>query len=108
MSRQTCCRNPSTVNWRATGTRATRNDWALDPATPQVFGGHAKNRRAASVSQIACFNTEIPTTKKNVQVLTDSRGTCIDRARRCCAREKLALDLDNSVSEANGPQGASA
>ena len=43
----------------------------MDPAMRQIVGGRAKERTAASTSQMARFETEILTRGKNLQVLMD-------------------------------------
>lgn len=81
---------------------------ALDPAMRQVVGGRAKDRQAASTSQMGRFETEILTAKKNVKGLMDLSGTWIDRVRQRRALDKLILDVDSSVSETYGRQEGSA
>jgi len=81
---------------------------AGDPAMRQVVGGRAKNRQAASTSQMGRFETEILTARKNLKALMDLPGKWIDRVRQRRALEKLILDMDSSVSETYGQQEGSA
>lgn len=81
---------------------------AVDPAMRQVVGGRAKDREAASTSQMGRFETEILTARKNLTALMDLPGRWIDRVRERRALDKLILDLDSSVSETYGRQEGSA
>ncbi len=81
---------------------------AFDPAMRQVVGGRAKDRQAASTSQMGRFETEILTAKRNLKALLDLPGTWIDRVRQRRALDKLILDMDSSVSETYGRQEGSA
>ncbi|NLZ04369.1 MAG: hypothetical protein GXY19_04295 [Phycisphaerae bacterium] len=81
---------------------------AFDPAMRQVVGGRAKDRQAASTSQMGRFETEILTAQKNLKALMDLPGTWIDRVHQCRALDELTLDVDSSVSETYGGQEGSA
>jgi hypothetical protein len=81
---------------------------AIDPAMRQVVGGRAKERQAASTSQMGRFETEILTAKRNRKALMNLPGMWIDRVHERCALDKLILDLDSSVSETYGRQEGSA
>ena len=81
---------------------------AFDPAMRQVVSGRAKDRQAASTSQMGRFETEILTAKRNLKALMDLPGTWIDRVRQRRALAKLILDVDSSVSETYGCQEGSA
>ena len=81
---------------------------AVDPAMRQVVGGRAKDRQAASTSQMGRFETEILTARKNLKVLMNLPGVWIDRVRDRRALDKLILDVDSSVSETYGRQEGSA
>ena len=72
---------------------------AVDPAMRQVVGGRARDRQAASTSQMGRFETEMLTARRNRKVLMDLPGKWIDRVRHRRALDKLILDLDSSVSE---------
>ena len=50
----------------------------VDPAMRQVIGGRARDRQAASTSQMGRFETEILTTRKNLKSLMDLPGMWID------------------------------
>ena len=47
---------------------------ALDPALRHVVGGLARNRAAASTSQMGRFETEVLTQLKNLEALTELSG----------------------------------
>ena len=72
---------------------------AVDPAMRHIVGGRAKDRQAASTSQMSRFETEILTVRKNLEALTALSGMWIDRVHACCDFDQLILDLDSSVSE---------
>jgi len=72
---------------------------AVDPAMRQVVGGRAKDRQAASTSQMGRFETEILTARRNRKALMNLPGMWIDRAAQRRPLDKLILNLDNSVSE---------
>src|SRR5271168_4579522 len=46
----------------------------LDPALRTVVGGHAKDNKAASTSEMARFETETLSTKENLKFLMDCSG----------------------------------
>ena len=64
--------------------------------------GRAKEREAASTSEMSRFETEILTTRQNLKSLIDVPGKWIDRARRRRSLDKLILDLNSSLSETYG------
>ena len=70
----------------------------------QVIGGQARDRQAASTSQMGRFETEILTTRKNLNSLMDLPGMWLDIVRQHRSLDKLILDLDSSVSETYGRQ----
>ena len=67
---------------------------AVEPVMRQVIEGRARDRKAASTSQMARFETEILTTRKNLKSLMDLSGMWIDRVRQHRSLDKLILDLD--------------
>ncbi len=54
----------------------------VDPALRQIVGGRAKERAAASTSQMSRFETEILTSDENVQALADLCGRWVSEAKR--------------------------
>jgi len=48
----------------------------------QIVGGRAKDRTAASTSQMARFETEILTRDENLQALMDLPGVWVDRIQQ--------------------------
>jgi Transposase DDE domain group 1 len=81
---------------------------AVDPTMRQVVGGRAKERTAASTSQMGRFETEVLTQQNNLKALTDVSGRWIDTLwhRKPC--DRIILDMDSSVSETYGHQEGSA
>ena len=64
---------------------------AVDPAMRQVVGGRARDRQAASTSQMGRFETEILTTRKNLKALMNLPGMRIDRVGQHRALDRLIL-----------------
>jgi hypothetical protein len=73
----------------------------VDPAMRHVVGGRASQpaKRAASMSEVGRFETEILSTKTNIKKLMDLSGEWIDRVHQRKLLKKLILDMDSSVSE---------
>jgi hypothetical protein len=76
----------------------------VDPAMRRVVGGRAKEREAASTSEMTRFETEMLSSRKNLTALMNLSGTWIDSVHECAPLDKLILDLDSSVSETHGEQ----
>ncbi len=76
----------------------------VDPAMRRVVGGRAKEREAASTSEMTRFETEMLSSRKNLTALMNLSGTWIDSVHECAALDKLILDLDSSVSQTHGQQ----
>ncbi len=76
----------------------------VDPAMRRVVGGRAKEREAASTSEMTRFETEMLSSRKNLTALMNLSGTWIDSVHECAPLDKLILDLDSSVSETHGQQ----
>ena len=68
----------------------------------QVDGGQAIDRRAASTSQMARFETELLVPQQDLSALMALPGRGIDDVLRAKAIKKLILDLDNSVGQQEG------
>jgi hypothetical protein len=81
---------------------------SVDPSMRQVVGGRAKDKQAASISQMGRFETEVLTQSKNLSALADLSGLWIDRANQAKPVHELILDMDSSVSETYGEQEGSA
>ena len=77
---------------------------SVDPVMRQMVSGRAANRRVASTSQMARFETKILTQPQNLKTLTALPGQWIDCVRQTRQIKKLVLDLDSSVSETHGRQ----
>jgi hypothetical protein len=80
----------------------------IDPAMRRVVGGRAKEKGAASTSEMNRFETEMLSSKENLTALMDLSGTWIDLVQECVPLDKLILDLDSSQSETYGDQQGSA
>ena len=76
----------------------------VDPAMRHVVGGRARDKTAASTSEIGRFETETLTTRENLNRLMDVPGRWIDRAHRHRKLTRIVLDMDSSVSETYGQQ----
>ena len=50
----------------------------IDPAKRRVVGGRAKEKEAASPSEMSRFETEIPSSRENLTALMNMLGTWID------------------------------
>jgi hypothetical protein len=77
---------------------------ALDPVMRAVVGGRAKDKQAASTSQMARFETQVLTMPHNLATLMDLPGAAVDCVRQQRPFRQLILDLDSSVSETYGRQ----
>ena len=82
----------------------TPNGSSVDPTMRHVVGGRAKERTAASTSQMGCFETEVLAQPVNLTVLTKLSGKWIDRLREREPMRELILDMDSSISETYGEQ----
>jgi hypothetical protein len=80
---------------------------SVDPTMRYVVG-RAKDRDAASTSQMGRFETEVLTQSENLAVLKDLSGRWIDTVHRRKSIHEIILDLDSSVSETYGRQEGSA
>jgi hypothetical protein len=81
---------------------------SIDPAMRHVVGGRAKDKQAASTSQMGLYETEVLTQPKNLSALMDLSGTWIDAVRQRKPVREIILDMDSSVSETYGEQEGSA
>jgi len=81
---------------------------SIDPVMRQVVGGRARNKQAASASQIARFETKILTEIGNLEALVNMPGQWVDQIRQRQPIQKLILDMDSSVSPTHGEQEGSA
>ena len=81
---------------------------SVDPTMRHVVGGRAKDRNAASTSQMSRFETEVLTQPKNLSALMDMPGRWIDTVRQRKPIRQIILDIDSSVSETYGQQEGSA
>src|SRR5262245_22825581 len=80
----------------------------IDPAMRTVVGGRARDKTAASTSEIGRFEIETLTTRDNLIRLMDLPGQWIDCAHRHRKLTRIVLDMDSSVSETYGQQEGSA
>jgi len=81
---------------------------SVDPSMRHIVGGRAKDKQAASTSQMGRFETEVLTQSKNLAALTGLSGQWIDTVHEVKPIREIILDLDSSVSETYGDQEGSA
>ena len=81
---------------------------AVDPAMRHVVGGRAKDKHAASTSQMSRFETDVLTQTTHLAALMDLSGRWIDAVHDRKPVREIMLDLDSSVSETYGEQEGSA
>jgi hypothetical protein len=81
---------------------------SLDPAMRYVIGERARDKTAASVSQMGRFETEILTQPQNLEVLMDQPGQWIDEVHKHKPITEIILDMDSSDSPTFGKQEGSA
>ena len=81
---------------------------SVDPAMRHVVGERAKDKTAASVSQMGRFETEILTQPQNLKVLMNQPGQWVDRVHNRKPLKKIILDMDSSDSPTYGRQEGSA
>ena len=77
---------------------------SVDPSMRYIVGGRAKERNAASTSQMGRFETEVLTQPRNLAALMNLPGQWIDRLRARKPTRQIILDMDSSVSETYGQQ----
>ena len=81
---------------------------SVDPAMRHVVGERAKDKTAASVSQMGRFETEILTQPKNLKALINQPGQWVDEVHQRKAIKEIILDMDSSDSPTFGKQEGSA
>ena len=81
---------------------------SVDPAMRHVVGERAKEKTAASVSQMGRFETEILTHPKNLKALINQAGQWVDQVHQCKSIKEIILDMDSSDSPTFGKQEGSA
>jgi hypothetical protein len=81
---------------------------SVDPAMRHVVGERAKDKTAASVSQMGRFETEILTQPQNLKVLMNQPGQWVDRVHNRKPIKEIILDMDSSDSPTFGRQEGSA
>ena len=79
-----------------------------DPAMRAIVDRKDLDRRAASTSQMARFETEWLATEENLAVLTNLSGILIDRVHDRKPPKLIVLDMDSSESPTYGEQEGSA
>lgn len=81
---------------------------SVDPAMRHVVGERAKDKTAASVSQMGRFETEILTQPKNLEALINQPGKWVDEVHQRKPIKEIILDVDSSDSPTFGKQEGSA
>ncbi len=80
----------------------------VDPAMRQIVGERAKDKTAASTSQMGRFETEILTQDRNLQCLMNLPGQWVDKVHQRKRIKEIILDMDSSDSPTYGQQEGSA
>jgi len=81
---------------------------SVDPAMRHVIGERAKDKTAASVSQMGRFETEILTQPQNLEALINQPGKWVDEVHQRKSIKEIILDMDSSDSPTFGKQEGSA
>jgi hypothetical protein len=81
---------------------------SVDPAMRHVVGERAKDKTAASVSQMGRFETEILTQPQNLKALINQPGQWVDEVHQRKSTKEIILDMDSSDSPTFGKQEGSA
>ena len=81
---------------------------SVDPAMRHVVGERAKDKTAASVSQMGRFETEILTQAQNLKALMNHPGQWVDEVHKHKPIKEIILDIDSSDSPTFGRQEGSA
>ena len=81
---------------------------SVDPAMRYVVGERAKDKTAASVSQMGRFETEILTQPQNLEALINQPGKWVDEVHQRKSINEIILDMDSSDSPTFGKQEGSA
>ena len=76
----------------------------VDPSLRRIVGERAKDRFAASTSEMSRFETEMLATDENLNNLTDLCGQWVDQVDDRIPMKQLILDMDSSVSPTHGQQ----
>jgi hypothetical protein len=76
----------------------------VDPAVRRVIGERARDRLAASTSEMSRFETEILATDENLHALSDVCGRWVDQVAERLPRRQVVLDMDSSESPTHGQQ----
>jgi len=80
----------------------------VDPGIRRVVGDRAKEKKAASTSEMGRFETAMLSLRENLTALTDLSGTWIHSVQNRAPLDKLILDMDSSESRTHGHQQGSA
>jgi hypothetical protein len=81
---------------------------SVDASMRHTVGGRAKERNAASISEMGRFETEVLTQARNLQALMDLPGQWIEKVHERKPIRQIVLDMDSTVSETYGKQEGSA
>ncbi len=81
---------------------------SVDPAMRYVVGERAKDKTAASVSQMGRFETDILTQPQNLKALINQPGQWIEEVHKHKPIKEIILDMDSSDSPTFGKQEGSA
>ena len=81
---------------------------SVDPTMRHIVGERAKEKTAASVSQMGRFETEILTQPQNLKSLINQPGKWVDEVVQRKPVKQIILDMDSSDSPTFGRQEGSA
>jgi len=81
---------------------------SVDASMRHTVGGRAKERNAASTSEMGRFETDVLTQSRNLKALMDLSGQWIEKVYQRKPIHKIILDMDSTVSETYGKQEGSA
>ena len=83
-----------TLGWlrRCQSRRAGTDRLGVDPAKRRVVDGRAKEKEAASTSEMSRFETEILSSRRNLTALMNLSGMWIDSIQECVPLDKLILE----------------
>ena len=96
------------AGWLYRNLKSDAERLSVDPAMRHVVGERAKDKTAASVSQMGRFETEILTQPRNLKALINQTGKWVDEVHQRKSIKEIILDMDSSDSPTFGKQEGSA
>jgi len=80
----------------------------VDASMRHTVGGRAKERNAASTSEMGRFETDVLTQARNLHALMELPGQWVEKVHQRKPIHQIILDVDSTVSETYGKQEGSA